>query len=135
VKETSRSISAGDGRLSRHRPVRDRELSFMSHDQFVGVSVLIVDRFRRSRRHRRTRTGCAIMAAGPGGPGSGMSPWIVPIVADTTLTQLRKNSATTSAYGDGRMRTYSPRSWAYARRQWVDAWTAMTFPGRCLAVL
>ena len=107
----------------------------MSHDQFVGVSVLIVDRFRRSRRQRRTRTGCAIMAAAPGGSGSGMSPWIVPIVADTTLTQLQKNSATTSAYGDGRMRTYSPRSRAYARRQWVDTWTAKTFSGRCLAVL
>src|SRR5258705_7847854 len=92
----ARPPRAGYSRLSRQRRAEDPELSFLSHDQFVGVSVLIVDRFRRSRRQRRTRTGCAIMAARPGGPGSGISPWVAPILASTKLKQSQKNSTTTS---------------------------------------
>ena len=80
-----------------------------------GSVFLFVDRFPWSGRQRRTRTGCATRVR--------------------TLTRLQKNSATTSAYGDGHMWMYSPSTRAYARRQWVDAWTAMTFPGRRLSVL
>ena len=42
-----------------------------------GSVFLFVDRFPWSGRQRRTRTGCAITGAGPGGPNPGMSRWIV----------------------------------------------------------